>query len=103
VADGQVARRTLAPPQPVCENRPMADEHEDPITLRGLDGKIDRILAELVELKTRLGRLELNVGQVQVTLAEHSIRIDGIATRLDRIERRLDLVDRAVPGYPGCP
>jgi len=64
---------------------------------RRTDAKLDQVINLLVDLRTRMGRLELTVGQIHPTLAEHSVRMDRIETRLERIEKRLDLFDPAIP------
>lgn len=58
--------------------------------LRRMDGKLDRVLAELADLKPRMTAVEEAV-------ARQSGRIDRIDFRLDRIERRLDLTEEAAP------
>jgi tetrahydromethanopterin S-methyltransferase subunit G len=74
----------------------MVDAPENMVLryLRQIDQKVDRVIAEVNELKTRIGRrLETSVAQIHVHLAELSVRMDKIDGRLDRIERRLTLVD----------
>lgn len=61
--------------------------------LRRMDEKLDRVLAELGDIKPRLTSLERQTGELRVDMAGQSGRLDRIETRLDRIERRLDLVD----------
>jgi tetrahydromethanopterin S-methyltransferase subunit G len=75
--------------------REMVDEPENMVLryLRQIDQKVDRVIAEVNELKTRVGRLVTSVAQIHVHLAELSVRMDKIDGRLDRIERRLTLVD----------
>jgi tetrahydromethanopterin S-methyltransferase subunit G len=71
----------------------MADEPENLVLhyLRRLDEKVDRLIADVRELKgTQTGMLEF--------LAAHDGRLTRIEDRLDRIERRLDLHDPAFPG-----
>jgi hypothetical protein len=54
--------------------------------LRRIDDKVDRVLADVGDLKVRMTSLEQNLATV-------NNRVDRIEVRLDRIERRLDLVD----------
>jgi predicted nucleic acid-binding Zn-ribbon protein len=56
--------------------------------MRKIDEKLDRVIDDLREIKTRVGILEQQY-------ASMSSRIDRIETRLDRIERRLELVEPA--------
>jgi hypothetical protein len=73
----------------------MTDEPDNltPRYLRAMDQKLDHVVAELRDLKTRVGRLEKGVAELHVNLAEHSVRMDRIDSRLDRIERRLELTE----------
>jgi hypothetical protein len=66
----------------------VTDEPENLVLvlLRRLDGKMDRVLEDLRDLKVRM------------TAAEEAIvginrRMDRVEGRLDRIEKRLDLVE----------
>jgi hypothetical protein len=68
--------------------------------LRRMDGKIDRIIADLSDLKGRVTSLEdgqaviiREMGRMREDMARQSGRMDRIDGRLDRIERRLDLYD----------
>ncbi|MDQ0392697.1 hypothetical protein J3R73_002489 [Labrys monachus] len=73
----------------------MNDE-PDSLILRMLcrmDAKLDRMVEDLGDLKTRVGNLETEVAHVHVQMTGLSVRIDRIEGRLDRIERRLDLVE----------
>jgi DNA repair ATPase RecN len=54
--------------------------------LRSIDGKIDRVLEDVKDIKVRLT-------SVEEALAGVNRRIDRSESRLDRIERRLELVD----------
>jgi hypothetical protein len=54
------------------------------VFLRWLDEKMDRLIADVQDLKQRMTAVE-------VQLAGQSGRIDRIEHRLDRIERRLEL------------
>ena len=64
----------------------MADEPENLtlVFLRRLDTKMDRLIDDVADLKTRMTGVEEAV-------AGQSRRIDRIEARLDHIERRLDL------------
>ncbi|MGE3064359.1 MAG: hypothetical protein AB7K67_02145 [Hyphomicrobiaceae bacterium] len=66
----------------------MADEPENLLLhiLRNVDAKVDRIAADLKEIKVRTGILEQQY-------ANMSNRIDRIEDRLERIENRLGLID----------
>ena len=59
------------------------------IYLRRLDEKVDRLLDEMRDVKTRLTGVEENLAGVHR-------RIDRMDLRVDRIERRLDLTDEPV-------
>ncbi len=54
--------------------------------LRRMDEKIDRIGADVADLKVRITSVEAN-------LAALNGRMDRLDARVERIERRLDLVD----------
>lgn len=69
---------------------------------RVVDTKLDRVIADVADLKHRMGAVESQMVSVRreiVNMDEAVIRLglrfDGIEARLDRIERRLDLVDHA--------
>ena len=66
----------------------MAEEPDHIVLryLRAIDSKLDRVIGDLRELKTRVGILEQQYAVV-------SNRLDKIEERLDRIERRLELRD----------
>lgn len=63
----------------------MSDKPDNPTLrmLRRLDEKMDRLLAEMADIKPRISSLEIGLGGV-------SSRLDRVEGRLDRIERRLD-------------
>ena len=75
------------------------------IYLRRLDEKLDRVIADVHDLKVRmtsveemLARVQLDIADVRLDIAGINRRIDRVDHRLDRIERRLDLVeDPAAP------
>jgi hypothetical protein len=56
------------------------------VYLRRIDEKVDRLIDDMREVKTRIGILEQQYASL-------SNRVDRIEGRLDRIERRLDLQD----------
>jgi predicted nucleic acid-binding Zn-ribbon protein len=60
-----------------------------------LHTKMDRIIDDVADLKSRMTGVELELGRLSVRVAETNARIDRIEVRLDRIERRLDLVEDA--------
>lgn len=66
----------------------MAEEPDNLVLryLRAIDTKVDRIAADLSDIRTRVGILEQQY-------ASMSNRIDRIESRLERIERRLELVE----------
>ncbi len=54
--------------------------------LRLMDGKLDRLLDDVHDLKVRVTAVEEGLSGVHR-------RLDRIEQRVDRVERRLDLVD----------
>jgi hypothetical protein len=77
----------------------MTDAPED-LTLwmpRRMDAKLDRVLAELADLKPRMTAVELQFGQMVTALGRVNERLDRVEVRLERIERRLDLVEESQP------
>ena len=54
--------------------------------LRRIDEKLDRVAADVADLKVRTTSIETSIAVV-------NNRIDRIEARLDRIERRLELAD----------
>ena len=66
----------------------MVDEPDNLVlrALRRVDEKLDRLIEDNREIKTRLGFLEQQYASL-------SSRMDRIEFRLDRIEKRLDLVE----------
>jgi len=55
--------------------------------------KLDRVIADVGDLKVRVTSLETAVAGLHGDFANQSARLDRMDARLDRIERRLDLVD----------
>jgi septal ring factor EnvC (AmiA/AmiB activator) len=70
----------------------MTAEPDDLVLLRRMDAKLDRMSADIADLKPRLTAVERQLGELQVTIAGQAARIDCVESRLDRIERRLDIV-----------
>lgn len=66
----------------------MVDEPDNLVlrALRQLDTKLDRLIDDNLEIKTRLGILEQQYASI-------SRRVDRIELRLERMETRLDLVE----------
>ena len=71
----------------------MADEPDNLVLamLRKMDGKLDRIVDDVQNLKVRMTHVE--EGLVGVNR-----RLDRLEVRVDRIEQRLDLVDSPFGG-----
>ena len=59
--------------------------------LRRVDGKLDRVIDDLGDLKIRTTHVEEGLAGV-------NRRLDRIETRVDRIEKRLDLTDHPYGG-----
>ena len=59
--------------------------------------KLDRLSADVGEVRQRLTTLEIQVGGLVATEQSHygqtMLRLDRFGDRLDRIERRLDLAN----------
>lgn len=60
---------------------------------RRADAKLDRVLADLGDLKPRMAAVEVQLGYLTAAVGRTNERIDGVSVRLDHIERRLDLTD----------
>ncbi|MCJ2070950.1 hypothetical protein MKK75_19505 [Methylobacterium sp. J-030] len=56
------------------------------VLLRRIDGKVDRLIDDVNDVKARMSAVEENLAGVHR-------RIDRIELRVERIERRLDLAD----------
>jgi len=74
--------------------------NEDPenltlVFLRRLDGKLDRLIEDMREVKLRLTTVATTLGNLAATEMSHyaitSGRVDCIDDRLDRMEKRLNL------------
>ena len=74
--------------RPVFQGFQMVDEPDNLMLriLRSIDTKLDRVIEDVAELKTRVGILEAQYASI-------SNRMDRIERRLDCIEKRLGLVD----------
>lgn len=81
------AAALLSPP-PGTKLGGMSDEPDSMVLryLRRIDEKVDRMAADVADLKVRTTAIEQNV-------AITNGRLDRIEARLERIERRLDLVE----------
>lgn len=73
----------------------MTDETANLILalLRKLDARMDRLEADMADLKHRLSSLEQQVAGLRMDLAHYSLRQDQHDERLRRIEHRLELRD----------
>ena len=73
----------------------MSDERESAALqlLRGIDEKLDRILARMDGHTERLALLDLDLSRFGDAVAELAERMNEIVVRLARIERRLDRTD----------
>jgi uncharacterized coiled-coil protein SlyX len=80
----------------------MVDEPDNFIfqDFRRMDAKLDRIIDDVSDLKTRVtgweersARMEIAIEDVELSIAGANRRIDRVELRLGLIERRLDLVD----------
>ncbi len=60
--------------------------------LRRIDGKVDRLVEDMHEVKQRLSMLERQHALVEEQFASLSPRMDRVDQRIERIERRLDLI-----------
>ena len=84
----------------------MADEPENIVLvyLRRIDEKVDRLAADVREVRDRLSSVEQGVITlrrevvgVEEAVAHTNARVDRVTDRLERIERRLDLNDTLAP------
>jgi hypothetical protein len=69
------------------------------VYLRRLDGKMDRLIEDMRDLKHRVTTLEIQIGQQAATEGSHyaglAIRMDRMSNDIDRIKSRLDLHELA--------
>jgi hypothetical protein len=63
--------------------------------LRAIDGKLDRVIADLHDIKIRVTALEEGHAALLAGLAGINRRLDRQEERLDRIERRLGLIEES--------
>lgn len=72
----------------------MGDEPENVVLtyLRCMDGQLDLLSADILNLKVRMTTVEADLGGPDIGLAGLKGRVDRIEGRLDRIEKRLYLV-----------
>ncbi len=61
------------------------------IYLRRIDGRLERIEADMSDMKHRMGHIEESTATLATGYAGLQIRMDRIENRPDRIERRLDM------------
>ena len=72
----------------------MTDELENLVLvyLRRIDEKVDRMAADIQDLKHRMTSLETQFAGMRVDMAYLAQRIDRVEMRLERLERRMDLI-----------
>jgi predicted nucleic acid-binding Zn-ribbon protein len=63
------------------------------VYLRRIDDKLDRVIADVQDLKFRMTAVERRLADVEASVAGVQSRVDRMEVRLDRIERRFDLVE----------
>ena len=63
------------------------------VYLRRIDEKVDRVAADIQDLKGRVTSVEERLAGVELPIAGTNRRIDRVEERLDRIEKRLDLTE----------
>jgi regulator of replication initiation timing len=61
--------------------------------LRALDDKLDRVLAEVGELKTRMSAMEQHLIGIHLDIASLRERVGNLDSRMERLERRTGLID----------
>ncbi len=57
------------------------------VMLRPIDGKLDRVIEDVQDLRHRMTSVERQLGEMRLDLAGLSARMD----RMDRMERPLDI------------
>jgi uncharacterized coiled-coil protein SlyX len=74
----------------------MSGEPENLILvyLRRIDEKLDRVIADVGDLKTRLTAVEERVARLDWRFADSEVAIAGVNRRLDRVEARLDRIEK---------
>ena len=69
--------------------------------MRKFDTKLDALVADMRDLKSRLSTVERQIGQAASTEQSHYAtvmdRFDRVETCLKRLERRMDLIEAGVP------
>ena len=63
------------------------------VLLRRIDEKVDRLMADVQDVKVRVTAPEERLAGVGFSIAGINRRIDRVDERLDRIEQRLDLTE----------
>lgn len=73
----------------------MSDEPENLVLvyLRRIDAKLDRVIDEVQDLKSRVSALEHGQARLRQDVAELYTAYPGIQVRLDHIESRLDRIE----------
>ena len=73
----------------------MTEQTENMILemLRRIGGGMDRLEADIGDMKLRLSAVETHLGQMQIQNAGINSRLDRMDERISRIERRLELVE----------
>ena len=59
-----------------------------------LEGKVDRLAADVAHMGPRLSQMETDFGGQYVRAATANTRLDALDTRISLIERRLDVRDQ---------
>lgn len=74
----------------------MADEPDNLMLrlLRQLDAKMDRVLADVHDLKVRTTAVERGLAECSASIAGCSASIAGINGRIDRVDARLDRIEK---------
>lgn len=68
-----------------------ADEPTDTLGyLRHLDAKLDRVISDIGDIRTRLSSLEERVTGVEASVVQIHERVDGVQRQLDGISTRLE-------------
>ena len=73
----------------------MTEQTENMIIemLRRIRASVERVEADVGDLKLRTSAIESHLGQMQIQNAGMNSRLDRLDERIGRIERRLDLAE----------
>ena len=73
----------------------MAEDITNPVieNLRRLRSAIERVEADVGDIKLRASAIENHLGQMQIQIGGVNSRLVRLDERIGRIERRLDLVE----------